>query len=168
MEPLDHYRYLTLARRRLLDRVRELSSEQYTQEFPFGLKTVRRTLLHMAGAEWFILGQLRGEPDMKEYPFGPDRAPNFAALEQAWRDLEPRTVAILQGEHDWNRPIDFRTVIPTRQRFRVKASPIIIFTQFTYHEVHHRAQVMAMLRQLGAPVETLDFILLACEAVEER
>jgi uncharacterized damage-inducible protein DinB len=26
-----------------------------------------------------------------------------------------------------------------------------------YHEVHHRAQVMAMLRQLGRPVENLDF-----------
>ncbi len=168
MEPLDHYRYLTLARRRLLDRVRELTPEQYTQEFPFGLKTVRRTLLHIAGAEWFILGQLLGETKMAEYPFVSERVPDFAAFEKAWRDLEPRTVAILQGEQDWDRPIDFRTTIPTRQRFSVKASPIIIFTQFAYHEVHHRAQVMAMLRQLGAPVETLDFILLACEAVEER
>lgn len=168
MGPLDHYRYLTTARRRLLDRVRELTPEQYRQEFPFGLKSVRRTLLHMAGAEWFILGQLRGEPKMEEYPFVSERVPDFAALEKAWRDLEPRTIDILQSEQDWDRPIDFKTVIPTRQRFRVKASPIIIFTQFTYHEIHHRAQVMAMLRQLGVPVETLDFILLACEAVEEK
>ncbi len=168
MEPLEHYRYLTLARRRLLDRVRELTPEQYTQEFPFGLKTVRRTLLHVAGAEWFILGQLLGEPKIAEYPFISERVPDFASFEKAWRDLEPRTAAILQAERDWDRPVDFRTATPSRQRFRVKASPIIIFTQFTYHEIHHRAQVMAMLRQLGAPVETLDFILLACEPVEER
>jgi uncharacterized damage-inducible protein DinB len=168
MGPLDHYNYLTSARRRLLDRVRELTPEQYTQEFPFGLKSVRRTLLHMASAEWFILGQVRGELDISENPFGRERVPDFAALEKAWRELGGRTIDILQRERDWDRPIDFNTVIPTRQRFRVKASPIIIFTQFAYHEVHHRAQVMAMLRQLGVPVETLDFILLACEAVEER
>jgi uncharacterized damage-inducible protein DinB len=56
LQPLDHYRYLTEARRRLLARVCALTPEQYEQEFPFGLRTVRRTLHHMAGAEWFVLG----------------------------------------------------------------------------------------------------------------
>jgi uncharacterized damage-inducible protein DinB len=42
-----------------------------------------------------------------------------------------------------------------------------VFTQFCYHEVHHRAQVMAMLRQIGAPVETIDFLLLTAQAVTE-
>lgn len=166
MEPLDHYRYLTLARHRLLDRVRELAPEQYMQEFPFGLKTIRRTVHHMAGAEWLLIGQFRGGPE-GSYPFTTERCPEFPSVEAAWRNLEGTTVETIQAEKEWDRPIEFRVPIPSKQVFRVKASPIKIFTQFAYHEVHHRAQVMAMLRQVGAPVETLDFLLLACEATEE-
>ncbi len=51
--------------------------------------------------------------------------------------------------------------------WHVAASPIKIFTQFAYHEVHHRAQVMAMLRHLSILAGILDFIVLACDAVEE-
>ncbi|MCI0364216.1 MAG: hypothetical protein L0219_10065 [Phycisphaerales bacterium] len=32
-----------------------------------------------------------------------------------------------------------------------------VFTQMVLHEVHHRAQVMAMLRELGRPLEDLDY-----------
>lgn len=166
MKPIDHYRYLTTARRRLLDRVRSLTPEQYERDFPFGLKTVRRTLHHMAGAEWFLLGQLHGWPQ-GDNPFSVRRVPDAAALEAAWRDQEPRSVALIDGEQDWDRPVDVTVIIPSRQAFRVKTTAGRVFSQFCYHEVHHRSQVMAMLRQLDAPAETLDFLLLTATAVEE-
>ncbi|MGH2376235.1 MAG: DinB family protein [bacterium] len=79
LAPLEHYRYLTTARRRLFEAVRCLSPEQYVREFPFGLHTVRRTLHHMAGAEWFMLGQLhhpRGglEPSRRDHGHHPQPA----------------------------------------------------------------------------------------------
>ncbi len=166
LSPLDHYRYLTEARHRWMERVRHLSAEQYEQDFPFGLKSVRRTVHHMAGAEWFVLGQLRGRP-ATDNPFSYMRHPDASGLEAAWREFEPRTVEIIEGEADWSRPVEITVVIPSRQRFVVKTAAIKVFTQFCYHEIHHRSQVMAMLRQLSAPIETLDFLLLTADAIEE-
>jgi uncharacterized damage-inducible protein DinB len=45
---LEHYDILLRARHRLLNWVQELTAEQYRQEF--GLKTVRATLVHLAGS----------------------------------------------------------------------------------------------------------------------
>lgn len=167
MGPLDHYRYLTAARRRLFERVRLVSPEQYRQQFPFGLGTIRRTLHHMAGTEWYLIGQIRGGPE-GEYPFSTDHCPDGPALEKAWGDLEHKTIETLEAERDWDRIIEFRITVPSKKAYRVKASPARIFAQFAYHEVHHRAQVMAMLRQLGAEVESMDFIVLAGEAVPDQ
>ena len=170
LAPLDHYRYLITARRRLLEAVKRLSPEQYVREFPFGLHTVRRTLHHMAGAEWFVLGQLPGglpSNGLGENPFSPRRVPDAVALEAAWKALEPRTVEIITGEADWNRAVEITVIIPSRQQFRVQTTPLKTFAQFCYHEVHHRSQVMAMVRQMDAPVETLDFLLLTADAFEE-
>lgn len=167
MSPLDHYRYLTAARRRIFEGVRLVSPEQYRQEFPFGLGTIRRTLHHMAGAEWYLIGQFRGGPE-GDYPFSTERCPDGPALEKAWGNLEHKTVEILEAERDWDRIIEVRITVPSKQVYRVKASTAGIFAQFAYHEVHHRAQVMAMLRQLGAAVETMDFIVMAGEVVPDR
>ena len=47
MDPLLLYEYLEKARERLLGWVLPLSLEQYTQGFPFGLGSIRATLLHI-------------------------------------------------------------------------------------------------------------------------
>jgi uncharacterized damage-inducible protein DinB len=41
-----------------------------------------------------------------------------------------------------------------------------IATQIVVHEVHHRAQVMAMLRQFGIPAQNLDYSVLKFERTE--
>lgn len=166
MDPLEHYRYLIDARDKLMDGVRLLSPAQYEQEFPFGLKTVRRTLHHLAGAEWLVIGQLREWP-REESPFSPRRLPDAASLEAAWRALQPRTVEIISSEQDWNRTVEITVIIPSRQAYRVTTTAANVFTQFCYHEIHHRSQVMAMLRQLGAPIETLDFLLLTAHGLSK-
>lgn len=166
MGPLDQYRYLTDARHRLFDGVRHLAPEQYGQTFPFGLGSVRRTVHHMAGAEWYLIGQLAGGAS-GDYPFASQRCPDFISLERAWREQEPRTVETLTAERAWDRSLEFTISVPGKQVYRVKASPIEVFTQVCFHEVHHRSQVMAMLRQMGVPVETLDFLLLACEVIQD-
>ncbi len=42
-----------------------------------------------------------------------------------------------------------------RRGIRTTASGLAI--QLLFHEVHHRAQVMTMLRALGAPIEGVDY-----------
>jgi uncharacterized damage-inducible protein DinB len=166
MDRLAHYEYLVAARGPLFDRVRSLSAEQYRQRFPFGLGSVRRTLHHLAGAEWFLVGQIGGEP-AGAYPFASEAVPDFPTLERLWRDLEPSTRRTLEAERDWEQPFEYEVTIPSRRRYRIRTTRTAVFTQFCYHEVHHRAQAMAMLRMLDAPVETIDFVWLTGQVSEQ-
>jgi uncharacterized damage-inducible protein DinB len=167
VHPLAHYDILLRARHKLLDWVRELTVEQYRHEFPFGLNTVRATLVHLAGSEWLHGKAARGEDIPSEgRPFTEDRFPDFLPLEQAWQDLEAGTRAWLGSEDDWTRRMETIVRRGNAGLVRVGFTPETLAFQLFYHEVHHRAQVMAMLRQLGVAAEGLDFNRYAFEWTE--
>jgi uncharacterized damage-inducible protein DinB len=48
---------------------------------------------------------------------------------------------------------------------RVRATAGGIAGQMLFHEVHHRAQVMAMLRQVGVAAENLDYSVLIWDRI---
>lgn len=166
--PIAFYEYLVEARRKLLDWVRPLTLEQYTKPFPFGKKTIRDTLVEIPRAEWSYGTRLIGESLPAEHPFMKYYQTNFAPLEAAWRELTDRTRRILRAERNWSRVVEWRPtagVVSTRPVvMRAPAAGIAI--QMMAHEVHHRAQVMAMLRQLGIPAENLDYSVLKFERIE--
>src|SRR5438445_12794302 len=60
-DPVHLYEYLVKARAKLLDCVRQLTPAQYTQEFPFGLKTVRDTVVEIPLAAWTYIRRMRGD-----------------------------------------------------------------------------------------------------------
>jgi uncharacterized damage-inducible protein DinB len=164
MHPLEHYDILLRARHALLDRVRELTPEQYTQPFPFGSVTVRATLVHLADAEWIYGRRVLGEEVRYDNrPFTEERHLEFGSLASAWTDLETGTRDWLAAEHDWTRRIETISRLPGRPPRKVVFTPEKVAFQMFYHEVHHRAQVMAMLRQKGVAVENLDFAIYAYE-----
>jgi uncharacterized damage-inducible protein DinB len=158
MHPLEHYDILLRARHKLLDWVRELTAEQYRQEYPFGLMSVRATLVHLAGSEWLHGKAARGEDMTSEgRPFTEERYPDFLSLEGAWKGLEAGTRAWLESETDWTRRMETIVRRGNAGLIRVGFTPETLAFQLFYHEVHHRAQVMAMLRQFGIAAEGLDF-----------
>jgi uncharacterized damage-inducible protein DinB len=168
----EHYDILLRARHKLLDWVEELTEEQYRQEFPFGLKTVRATLVHLAGSEWLHGKAARGEfargeaITPEERPFTEGRYPDFMPLERDWKGLEAGTRAWLESENDWTRRMETIVRRGDAGLIRVGFTPETLAFQLFYHEVHHRAQVMAMLRQLGIAAEGLDFNRYAFEWTE--
>jgi uncharacterized damage-inducible protein DinB len=158
VHPLEHYEILLRARHKLLDWVRELTAEQYRQEFPLGLKTVRATLVHLASSEWLHGMAVRGEDLTAETrPFTEERYPDFLPLVSDWNGLEAGTRAWLEAENDWTRRIETIARRSGARPFRVEFTPETLAFQLFYHEVHHRAQVMAMLRQMGIAAQDLDF-----------
>jgi len=163
--PIAFYGYLVVARRKLLDWVRTLTLEQYTREFPFGKKTVRDTLVEIPFAEWNYGTRLVGEslpPSRDQHPFGRFYTTDFAALEPAWEELADRTRRIFRDEKDWSRMLEWRTTTTgTPAMVRTTAAGVAI--QMMTHEIHHRAQVMAMLRQLGIAAQNLDYSILIFE-----
>jgi uncharacterized damage-inducible protein DinB len=164
---LEHYDILLRARHKLLSWVQELTAEQYRQEFPFGLETVRATLVHLAGSEWLHGKAARGEDiTAEERPFTEERYPDFLSLERAWKGLEAGTRAWLECETNWTRRMETIARRGNARLIRVGFTPEALAFQLFYHEVHHRAQVMAMLRLLGVAAQDLDFNKYAFEWTE--
>ncbi len=58
---------------------------------------------------------------------------------------------------DWDSQLEYQITNDDGKPELIIASPSDIFTQLALHEVHHRAQAMNILRQLGTPAEDLDF-----------
>src|SRR5579864_4472701 len=162
MEYAHVYDVLTEARQRLFGWVRPLSQEQYTQRFPFGMGTLRATLLEIARVELLYTMRLRGEPLPPPplpdtFPVGETRQPTFADLEKVWTAQAPQTRATLAGTTDWSKTVTRRLEQGDKVAI-VTVSKAEIGVQMLMHEVHHRAQVMAMLKQLGVEAQNLDYI----------
>jgi uncharacterized damage-inducible protein DinB len=158
------FEYLTAARGRLLGWVRDLEVERsgaYAQPFPFGLGSIRSTLLHVAAAEWAYVERLAGRDfPLTDSPFTPDRLPEFEPFARAWDAQAVRTAAAIRALGDPARPVEFISRAgPAPVRARTTAGEIAL--HMVLHEVHHRAQVMAMLRMSGVRAENLDYSFVA-------
>ena len=158
MQPLMTYEYLSKARARLLDWVRPLSSEQYLQVFPIGLGTLGRTLTHIMICEYAYVRRIAQQsvPPYGEWPIQDEKPPAFGVLEAAWLEQAKLTRATLAAVQDWTSEIEYQ-VGEEGKRVNITASRGEIFTQLAFHEVHHRAQAMNMLRRLGVAAEDLDY-----------
>lgn len=150
------------AREKLFDWIRPISQEQYEQSFPFGLHTLQTTMVELAGTELWLAMRIRGdrfpEPfSWDEWPIREATCPTFADLEAAWRAQMPRTRATLAAIADPTRVVETR-LTGRRQTVVYTATQGDLAAQLLLHEVHHRAQAMAMLRQFAIAAQDLDFI----------
>ncbi len=158
MEPLRTYDYLVLARKRVFEWARPLSADQYGRGFAMGLGSVGKTLTHIMSSEWYYVRRMMKleVPPQSHWPIRDEQPPEFTALEAAWLEQVGRTRAAIEGMRDWKAEIEYRVEADEGPRI-ITASAADIFTQLVLHEVHHRAQVLNMLRQLGVKVEDVDF-----------
>ncbi|MGI9012787.1 MAG: DinB family protein [Phycisphaerales bacterium] len=141
---LDHNRWAT---NDVLDACNGLSTEQWHQAFPMGLESLHATLRHVVAAirAWSdVLAQREARPRLEE-----------------GGDL---TVAAIKSLHDEaadefdqlarTHPLD---EVVTRE-WRGKTYTFTrgaVITHVATHGMHHRAQCLNMLRQLGVDTQTL-------------
>jgi uncharacterized damage-inducible protein DinB len=162
------YDYLVKARMRLFDWIRPLGPEQYAREFPYGFKTIHATLVHTASAEWAYGNRLRGRQiAFSDSPFTVEKVKEFAVLEAAWKELTAKTRAVLDEIQDWDTVVEYRVALPNAPVAHIRATKAGIAAQLLFHEVHHRSQVMSMLRQLGVAAQNLDYSALMFDRREE-
>jgi uncharacterized damage-inducible protein DinB len=162
MNPVKIYDYLTKAREKVFDAVRLLPPQEYAREFPFGLKTFGTTITHMMIVEWAYTERMqkRDLPPYHTWPIQDEKPPAFEIIEKIWREQAPRTreiVGRLSARDDWNREFEFISTSRDGKKFAITCAVSDIFTQMVVHEVHHRAQVMVMLREAGRPIADLDY-----------
>jgi uncharacterized damage-inducible protein DinB len=174
MDPLKIYDYLMMTRERVFDAVRPLSPEQYRREFPIGLKMIGSTLTHLMISEWYYIERLeeRAVPHYDQWPIKYESPPPFDIIEKTWREQAKRIRRVVASEGErgrWSRRItwvSFPDDTRGNKRFHITCTAGDLFTQLTLHEMHHRAQIMAMLRELGKPLEDLDYNALMFERRE--
>lgn len=177
MDPVKIYDYQTKSRERVFDAVRALSPQQYQHQFTFGLKTIGTTLTHIMISEWYYIQRLEGRPVPRydQWPIKDENPPTFDVIEKTWREQAKNVRASIAAEQergDWNRKITWLSFPDdTRggKRFHITATAGDFFTQLALHEVHHRSQIMAMIRTLpgvGKPLEDLDYNALMFERRE--
>lgn len=167
MNPVRIYDYLVTCRGRLLDAARPLTTTQWTQEFPIGLKSIGATLTHLMISEWYYIERLEGRdvPPYETWPirYEPPHMPAFEIVETTWREQMQRVhdVIVTENEkHNWDRTItwiSFPDDTRGNKRFRITCTAGDLFTQLALHEMHHRAQVMAMFRELDRPLQDIDY-----------
>lgn len=155
--------YLVTARGKLLEWVRKQPAVVYTQTFSIGLGSIRATLLHVAGAELGYTRRLTGRDwDVKDSPFTVERMPELAPFLAAWERQQPATREVLANLGDPNRPVEYASRVFTPP-VRIRTTAGGLAGQLLFHEIHHRAQVMAMLRQVGVKAQNLDYSVLIME-----
>ena len=163
MDPVRIYDYLTRSRGMILDRVRPLSPEQYVQQFPIGLGSLARTLTHVMISEWFYIQRLleKDVPPYSAWAVHDETPPPFAVIDAMWAEQARATREAIASIRDWDAVIEYRGLFvgtddqPRTPATIISASASDIVTQLILHEVHHRAQAMNMLRQLGITAEVL-------------
>lgn len=159
------------ARIKLFDWIRPLSQEAYTREFPFAHRTLRATMIELAMTELWLAMRLRQDPMPRPFrweqmPINEHTHDTLPKVEAAWREQAPRTRATLSGITDWDTAVE-TVMYGTRSKRTLVTTKRDIATQLLLHEVHHRAQAMAMLRHLGIAAQDLDYIYFVEEEREE-
>ena len=143
------------ARNQLLDAVAALTPEQYNRDLGSSFRSVRDTLTHTYGAEFFWYLRWHGESPTRLLPS--DTFADLDALKSAWIDHERKMRAFVDGlnDADVDRVIEFKML-----NGAPAAAPIGQMVQHVVnHASYHRGQVTTMLRQLGAaPAKSMDMI----------
>ena len=132
------------ATKNILDACRNLSPEQLNQEFEMGLGTIKRTLTH-------ILGAMQGWGDLLAER---EQRPRLEEDDLSLDELETRLDAIADDllQSSRSHPVD-EIVSGERGGRTYSFTRGAVLTHVTTHGMHHRAQCLNMLRQMG--VETM-------------
>jgi uncharacterized damage-inducible protein DinB len=155
MDPIKIYDYLVRSRERVLEAVQRLTPSQYEREFTIGMKKIGVTLTHIMISEWYYMERMAGRPVLpyEEWPIQYENPPALEVIDGTWREQTKRVRASIAAERDWSRRITYVSFpLEDGKRYHITATAGDFFTQLTLHEVHHRAQLMSMLREFAATV----------------
>jgi uncharacterized damage-inducible protein DinB len=120
-----------------------LTSGQFHQRFDIGPGSLHDALTHLIGAMRAWTETLAGtEPRPRLESDGQHRTPAQLRilLEEAWQDFSAEAR---------RRPLDEIVTRRTRDGKTIQMTRAEVLTHVTTHGMHHRAQCLNMLRQLG-------------------
>lgn len=153
------YAYLVRARNMVADIVRPLPEAVYRAPHDISLGSLARLLTHTYVAERYYVARIEAQPlpPYDSWPIRDEDPPAWPVLESAWATQAEETRAAIARHRDWTAPITYEVTDDSDQRMQVRTSAEELVTQLVLHEVHHRAQVLHILRRIGHPAPDMDF-----------
>jgi uncharacterized damage-inducible protein DinB len=148
------YDYSYWANRRLFEVVSQLRPDEFCRDVAGAYGSVRNTLVHVLSAEWGWLERCGGLPrgpklDPANYKTPDVLIAEWALVERAFRAfLEKLT------ESDLERVVEFSFGGEVKHRRTVAH----LLWHATSHAVHHRGQVVILLRLLERPAGSFDVL----------
>jgi len=154
--------YNDWANGRIIDRVVPLAPEQLKRELGNSFGSLHDTLAHMAGAEWIWLERWLGRSPAK-LPCGSDFVGVNSIVEKLGKVRSDRRY--------WLGSVsaDALSENVSYSNLRGQTCTYPLWQQLTHvvnHSTYHRGQVITLLRQLGNPVASTDFLLFFDEGNE--
>lgn len=135
--------------RRLWESIMTVSNEQFVQEVSYSRGSLRDQAIHLTTTEGGWLRGLRGEPDARRYRLDPGDYPTPAAGQAAWQE----TAAALVNYVNTLTQADLEETPPGMPGPRWQA-----LLHLANHGTDHRAQILRLLADFGAPTFEQDLI----------
>jgi uncharacterized damage-inducible protein DinB len=155
--------YTEWANHRVMRGAATVSTAEWKKDLGSSHGGVRGTLVHMLWAEWVWLQRFKRLPNPAKFDEGEFQ--DVTELSERWRQVNEHRQAWFRelGEGAADEVVPYRTMDG-----REWAQPLGQLVQHTAnHATHHRGQVVAMLRMLGAKGIVTDLLIFDREKAEQ-
>jgi uncharacterized damage-inducible protein DinB len=152
---LPLFQYNDWADKQLLTTAARCDDAALDRTFDMGPGSLRRTLIHLYNGEFVWLQRWQGKRETK-WPSETEKVAPQALLERfeaTWRERDA-FLRSLSGV-DLGRVVVYRD--SKGSEFQAALSDMLL--QMLVHSTHHRAQAVNMLRQIGAGLVELDYMM---------
>jgi uncharacterized damage-inducible protein DinB len=149
------YDYSYWANARLREPLSRLTAEEFSRKVAGSWSSVRNTLVHMMSAEGGWLERAGGPK--RGAPLEPDDFPTCDAVHAYWQEQEQKMRAFLATLTDAALADRLPFTIPQLSLTSVMARGEMLH-HAAIHNIHHRGQLMVLLRELGQPPGDVDIL----------
>lgn len=148
--------YNLWAHERVWPGILTLDDEQFARPFDYSLGSVRAQMVHVLSVDNRWLARVAGQPAPDR--LDPDAYPSAAALRADWVRMTADQRRVVEALSDAQMANMISYDMP--QRGGMKHTPRWqILAHVVNHGTDHRAQILSLLYQLGAPTVEQDLIL---------
>ena len=161
---LELFNYNSWANDRLLKMADDLGGEQLNRAFEMGPGTIRETLKHIYGAERAWYEQMEA-PGFESFPHS-THIRDLGELAEAMHGLADARSAWLSSMADGDLIVEFGYEGDDGRHYSHTKGDCLLHV--ANHGIHHRAQLLNMMRHVGVKVRLLDYLIMYTEAPERQ
>lgn len=145
----------TWANREILGAIKKLTNEEFVRDLRTSYRSVRGTLVHILWGEWLWLERWRGVSHREI--FNQEDFPDAGTIEARWQPIEIERRKFIDTLTDDFPKTRLSYVNTKGERWEYALGHMM--QHVVNHSSYHRGQLVTLLRQLGHPAPSTDFLI---------